>query len=145
MQDLANQTLDSLSDIVQLILVAAALVFFVVMYLLTKVVLDHSDRSISYMKVLRYRRGEVCRLYLDSVTLVVTVSLVLALLPTMWGVGALFDAVMLSYSGNFVVTYTSQVIAEDFVIGLGTYLVVAPLHLRRIGRIPLELTLNMQE
>jgi L-cystine uptake protein TcyP (sodium:dicarboxylate symporter family) len=51
MRALANQILDSFSDIVQLILVVAALVFYVVMCLLTKTVLGHSARSISHMKV----------------------------------------------------------------------------------------------
>ncbi len=145
MRDLANQMIDTFSDTVQLILVAAALVFFVVMYLLTKTVLDHSARSISLMKVFGYRNREVRRLYLSSVTLAVAISLVVGLPLAMWGVSATFEAMMLSYPGNFVVTYTPQVIVEDLAIGFATYVVVALLHMRRIRRVPLSLALKAQE
>jgi len=145
MQNLAGQMIDTFSDMVQLILVAAAVVFFVVMYLLTKTVLDHSARSISLMKVFGYRNREIRRLYLSTITLAVAISLVVGLPLAMWGVSTTMEMMMLSYPGNFVVTYTSQVIVEDLAIGFATYLVVALFHLRRIKRIPLALALKVQE
>ncbi len=145
MRSLADQILDSFDGIVQLLLVAAALVFFVLMYLLTKTVLDHSARSIAYMKVFGYRDREIRRLYLSSITLTVALALVLSLPLTMWCVRAVTDAIMLSYSGNFVMTYSPTVVAEDLAIGFGTYLVVTLLHMRRIKRVPLELALKTQE
>ena len=69
MQRLADEMLGMFSDTIQLLLWAAALVFFVVMYLLTKTVLGHSARSISYMKVFGYRDREIHRLYLASITI----------------------------------------------------------------------------
>lgn len=58
---------------------------------------------------------------------------------------AVFDAIMLSYSGNFTVTFTPAGTAECLAVGFGVYLVVVALHMRRIKRIPLELALKTQE
>ena len=145
MRALADQMVDSFGNIVQLLLAAAALVFFVVMYLLTKTVIDHSARSISYMKVFGYRDREIRRLYLNSITLAVAVLLVVVIPLVMWSVSAVIDVIMLSYSGNFVVQYTPAVVAKDLAIGLATYLVVAALHMRHIKRVPLALALKAQE
>lgn len=145
MQKLANQLLESFSSIVQVILGAAAIVYFVVMHLLTKTVFDHSARAISYLKVFGYRDREIRGLYVRTITLAVAVSLVAVLAPAMWSVSAVFDAIMLSYSGNFTVMFTPAGTAECLAVGFGVYLVVAALHMRRIKRIPLELALKTQE
>lgn len=145
LRDLAEQMTDTFGDTVRLIVVAAALVFFVVMYLLTKTVIDHSARSISLLRVLGYRSREVRGLYLTSVTLGVVISLVASLPLAMWGVATMLQTMMLSYAGNFVVRYTPQVVLADLAIGFATYLVVALLHVRRIGRVPLSLALMAQE
>lgn len=97
------------------------------------------------MKVFGYRDREIRRLYLSSITLAVTLSLVLSLPLTMWCVRAVTDAIMFSYSGNFVMTFAPTVVAEDLAIGFGSYLAVALLHMRRIRRVPLELALKTQE
>lgn len=128
MQKLADQLLESFSSIVRVILGAAAIVYFVVMYLLTKTVFDHSARVIAHLKVFGYRDREIRGLYVRAITLAVAVSLVAVLAPAMWSVSAVFDAIMLPYSGNFTVTFTLAGTAECLVIGFGIYLVVAALH-----------------
>ena len=57
----------------------AVFIFLLFMYLLTKAVIDHSARSISYMKVFGYRDSEISHLYIRSITLCVAASLVLSL------------------------------------------------------------------
>lgn len=145
MRALADQIIDSFGDMIQLFLVAAALVFFVMMYLLTKTVLDHSARSISYMKVFGYRDREIRRLYLGTITFAVAAALVVTVPLVMWGVGAGVGIIMLSYSGNFVMTFTPKIVLEDLAIGVGTYILVAFLHMRHIKRVPLALALKTQE
>lgn len=95
--------------------------------------------------MLGYRSREVRWLYLTSVTLGVVFSLVASLPLAMWGVATMLQTMMLSYPGNFVVRYTPQVVLADLVVGFATYLVVALLHVRRIGRVPLSLALKAQE
>lgn len=145
MKELSDQMIGMFSNVVQYLVYAAALVFFVVMYLLTKTVLDHSARSISYMKVFGYRDREIRRLYLRPITIAVAVSLIVGLPLTMAAVNALFGAIMLSYPGNYEVVYTPAMIAEELVIGFGTYVVVALLHMRHIKKVPLQLALKSQE
>ena len=145
MQRLADEMLGMFSDTIRLLLRAAALVFFVVMYLLAKTVFDHSARSISYMKVFGYRDREIRRLYLTSITEAVAMALVAGLPMTMWAISTLMSTIMLEYSGNFVVGYTPQIICGELTMGFATYVVVALLHMRQTKRVPLELALKTQE
>ena len=145
MKDLADEMLGMFTDAVQLIVWAATLIFFVVMYLLTKTVLDHSARAISYMKVFGYRDREVRGLYLRSITIAVALSLVVGLPVTMWLVSALMKVMLATYPGNFVVPYPPTVIVRELAIEFSTYVVVALLHMRRIRRVPLQLALKAQE
>lgn len=145
MQAIARQMLNSSGSSVQMIMIIALLIFFVVMYLLTKTVLDRSARSISYMKVFGYRDREINRLYVRPITIAVVVSLVAGLPIVNWLIRLIFETMMLRYSGNIVFTIGSATIIENLALGFVTYLLVAFLHVRRIKRIPLELALKVQE
>lgn len=141
----ADQMISSFSKVVYLVIGIALLVFFVVMYLLTKTVLDRSARSISYMKVFGYRNREVNKLYLTPLTVMVIVSLILSLPLVLLLVTNIFKSMLLSYPGNFIIEFSPSMLGECLLLGFVTYLVVAFLHVRHIRRIPLALALKVQE
>lgn len=141
----ADQMISSFSRVVSLLIGIALLVFFVVMYLLTKTVLDRSARSISYMKVFGYRNREVNKLYLTPLTIMVIISLALSLPLVLLLITSIFQMVLLSYPGNFIIEFSPVMIGQCLLLGFVTYLVVALLHVRHIRRIPLALALKIQE
>lgn len=141
----ADQMMSSFSKVVSLIIGIALLVFFVVMYLLTKTVLDYSARSISYMKVFGYRDREVNRLYLTPLTVMVIVSLILSLPLVLLLITSIFKAMLLSYPGNFIIEFSPSLLCQCLLLGFATYLAVALLHVRHLRRIPLALALKIQE
>lgn len=145
MMKVADQMISSFSKVVSLLVGIALLVFFVVMYLLTKTVLDRSARSISYMKVFGYRNKEVNRLYLNPLTVMVVVSLILSLPLVLALITSIFKTMLLSYPGNFVIWFSPLMLGECLLLGFATYLVVALLHVRHIRRVPLALALKVQE
>ena len=57
---------DMMGPMVSMLAAISALIFMIVMYLMMKVMIDRSAFSISLMKVLGYRKGEIRRLYLDG-------------------------------------------------------------------------------
>ncbi len=145
MQAIADQMTDSMGDMMQMLLFVAVVIYFVLMYLLTKTVIDRAGRSISYMKVFGYRDREISALYVRSITVTVVVSLVASLPIIIAAITALMKAVLASYAGNIVLYIPPEAIGIDLAVGVATYLVVAWVHLRAIRRIPLALALKVQE
>ena len=145
MDAIGDQFVGMMSDLIGLMVGLAVTIFLIFMYLLTKAVIDHSARSISYMKVFGYRDREISRLYIRSITLVVAVSLVLSLPVIICGLTAIFRSMLLSYNGNIEIYVPSIAMLECVAIGFATYLVVAALHTRAVKRVPLAEALKVQE
>ncbi len=145
MRAIGDQFVDMMGDLIGLMVGLSVFIFLLFIYLLTKAVLDHSARSISYMKVFGYRDGEISRLYLRSITVCVAVSLVTAQPLIICALTALYRSMMLSFSGNIEIYAPAWAIAETILAGFATYLVVAALHTRAIKRVPLAEALKVQE
>lgn len=145
MDAIGEQFVGMMDDMIGMLVGLSVFIFLVFMYLLTKSVIDRSARAISYMKVFGYRDSEISRLYLRSITLTVIVSLVVCQPLIIGGLTLLFRAMLLAYNGNIEIYVPMTAIAEVIAIGFATYLAVALLHIRRIKRVPLALTLKVQE
>ena len=145
MDAIGEQFVGMMSDMIGMMVGLSVAIFLIFMYLLTKAVIDHSARAISYMKVFGYRDREISRLYIRSITLVVAVSLVLCL-PVIIGVlTAVFRGMLLSYNGNIEIYVPAVALVECVATGFASYLVVALLHTRAIKRVPLAEALKVQE
>lgn len=145
MDRIVAQMNDSMGGITSILLLAAALIYVVLMYLLTKTVIDRSARFIAYLKVFGYRNREVDTLYIRSVTETVVVSLVASLPLVVLALSALLKVVFLRFSGNFPLYVSAECLLLAVVIGLVCYAIVAFLHLRAIRCVPLSLALKVQE
>ncbi|MDO4890358.1 MAG: ABC transporter permease, partial [Coriobacteriaceae bacterium] len=145
MRKIANQMDDSMGEMMDTVVYMAVVIYFIMMYLLTKTVIDRSARSISYMKVFGYRDREINRLYVRSITITVAVSLVVSLPIVIWAVCLFAEVVFMNYSGNFAINIPLWLMAESVAIGFATYLVVALFHIRAIKRVRLEEALKVQE
>lgn len=145
MLGVAAQLQDSMGTIAQSLLYAVVPLFLILIYLLTKTVIDRSARSISYMKVFGYHDREISRLYIRSITVTVLASLVLCL-PIIVGALDLIVQVMMSkYAGNLEIWIAPQTYVIEVLVGAVTYAVVAALHMRRIRSVPLALAMKVQE
>ena len=145
MRKIANQMDDSMGEMMDAVVYMAITIYFIMMYLLTKTVIDRSSRSISYMKVFGYRDREINKLYVRSITITVALSLVVSLPVVIWAVSLFAEVIFMNYSGNFAINIPLWLMAESVAIGLATYLVVAVFHIRSIKRVRLEEALKVQE
>ena len=145
MDKISAQMTDSMGSMTNVLLFAAVLIYLVLMYLLTKTVIDRSARAISYMKVFGYRDGEISALYVRPITLTVLVSLVACLPLIIAGITALLEIVFMEYNGNIEIYLPPSSLITCVVIGAASYAVIAWFHLRRIKRVPLALALKVQE
>ena len=145
MRAVGDQFIGMMSKMIGMMIGLAVFIFLLFMYLLTKAVIDHSARSISYMKVFGYRDSEISHLYIRSITLCVVASLVLSLPVIIGSLTAIFRSMLLAYNGNIEIYVPAWSMAACVGIGFATYLVVALLHTRSIKRVSLAEALKVQE
>lgn len=145
MRAVGDQFIGMMSKMIGMMVGLAVFIFLLFMYLLTKAVIDHSARSISYMKVFGYRDSEISHLYIRSITLCVAASLVLSLPLIIGSLTAIFRSMLLAYSGNIEIYVPAWSMAVCVGIGFATYLIVALLHMRSIKRVSLAEALKVQE
>lgn len=145
MDAITNQMESSMGSMAAMLVGVSVVIYLVLMYLLTKTVIDCSARAISYMKVFGFSDGEINTLYLTPVSVAVGTSLVVSLPLIIALISALLKVVFLKYSGNFLVATPPLSLLAIVVIGVATYAAVAFLHVRHIKRVPLSLALKVQE
>ena len=124
----------------------SVLMFLVLIYLLSKIIIEKNAQSISMTKILGYNNREVSLLYLLPTSLVVILFL-LASLPIETQVMAwLFRYFMVkSIPGWIPFSVDRLIYMKMLALGLAAYAVVAALEYRRIRRIPMEEALKNVE
>ena len=145
MDKIGAQMEDSMGDMMFVMVGISIAIYIVLMYLLTKTIIERSARSISYMKVFGYRDAEIDKLYLLSITEVVVISLIAAIPIVTSLIVLLVKFIFMRYSGNFVVALPIDRLAIEVALGIACYAIVAFLHSRRIKNVPLALALKIQE
>lgn len=121
-------------------------IFIVLIYLLSKIIIEKNAQSISMAKILGYTNGEIGKLYIWSTTIVVIICLLLSLPIEKAIMGIVFREMMLSsVSGWIALWIDPKIYLKMFLIGIGTYAVVSLLEYRRIRRIPMDEALKNAE
>ena len=121
-------------------------IYMVVIYLLSKIIIEKNAQAISMTKILGYTNGEISRLYIWSTTIVVIICLLLSLPIEKAVMNVLFREMMLtSISGWIAFWIDPKIYVEMFLIGIGTYAVVAMLEYRRIKHVPMDEALKNVE
>ena len=124
----------------------AVLMFMILIYLLSKIIIEKNAQSISMVKILGYSNQEISRLYIVSTSIMVVLFLLLSLPVEYWAMVYLFRAVMLESISGWITFYIeSAVYVKMFLLGIGTYAVVAALEYRRICRVPMDEALKNVE
>ena len=145
MDKIGAQMENSMGGMMQLMVGVSIAIYLILMYLLTKTIIERSARAISYMKVFGYTDAEIDRLYLRSITEVVIISLIAALPIIIEALSLLLKVVFMQYNGNFVISLPIERLVMEVALGIVCYAVVAFLHTRRIKRVPLAMALKTQE
>lgn len=121
-------------------------IYMVVIYLLSKIIIEKNAQAISMTKILGYTNGEISRLYIWPTTIVVIICLFLSLPIEKAVMNVLFREMMLtSISGWIALWIDPKIYVEMFLIGIGTYAVVAMIEYRRIKHVPMDEALKNVE
>ena len=124
----------------------AVVVYLVLLYLLSKLILERSALSISLTKILGYSNGEIARLYLLATSVMVVLSLLITLPLVYRALLVIFRKMLMSQmSGWIPLVLDDSVFLTIFALGLGSYAVVAIMEYRRICVIPMDEALKNVE
>ena len=128
----------SMGSMMGMVNVFAVVIYMILIYLLSKIIIEKNAQSISMTKILGYTNGEISRLYILSTSLVVVICLLLSLPVETVVMEVLFREMMLaSISGWITLWIDPKIYAEMFAAGILTYAVIALLEYRKICKVPM--------
>lgn len=124
----------------------AIMIYMVLIYLLSKIIIEKNAQSISMVKILGYTNGEISKLYIMSTSLVVVFCLLLSLPLETVIMKVLFREMMLSSISGWITLWIDPMIyVQMFVAGIITYGIVALLEFRRVKKVPMDEALKNVE
>lgn len=145
MTKMSRQMETSMVGYMDMFFVFGIVMFMLIIYLLSKIIVEKNTQSISMAKILGYTNGEINGLYVLTTSIVVIVSLIL----TMPIVDVMMEYVciimMSEYSGwlPYVVPFSAYV--KIVVAGIVSYAVIAFMQYRKVKKIPLDIALKNVE
>ena len=128
----------SMGGMMILVDIFAVVLFMILIYLLSRIIIEKNAQPISMTKILGYSDGEIARLYIVTTSLVTLIMLACTI--------PLEDVIMRLIFRNYLaarmtgwITYDipPELFVKMFLIGAATYLAVAALEIRKIRAIPM--------
>lgn len=117
----------------------------VLIYLLTKLIIEKNENAISMTKILGYENREIASLYLLSTTIVLVVIDVVSVILGVVIMKVVWRIMLFSYSGWYAFRISTMGYVKMFLFILIGYLLVMVLDFRRIKRIPMDQALKNVE
>lgn len=141
----AGQMMKSFEGVLAIVSVFSVVIYMILMYILTKTVVEKNALSISFMKVFGYNSKEIGKLYLNATGIVVIASLLICIPAEV-----LCFKYILVYIGSMVEGYIpfylpAWVYVAIIAIGIVSYFAINALHLRKVKRIPMSEALKNRE
>ncbi len=126
---------EQMKGMVIMLLFVSALMFAVVMYLMTKVMIDRLAISISMFKVFGYRKKEIRKLYLDGNFYIVAASIFVGIPLSKAIMDSLFPYLVANIACGINLAFSWQMYAGIFLGVLILYFMIHRILMRRVNRI----------
>ena len=133
----SRQLKQSMGNMMVLFLVFGVAMFMLIVYLLSKIILEKNAQSISMTKILGYSNREINSLYITTTSLVVIGSMLLTIPLCAYLMKTVCVYIFSDYSGWFAYYVPLTVYVKMFLLGVCSYLAVAYLQTRSIKGVPL--------
>lgn len=124
----------------------AVIMFMILVYLLTKTIIEKNASSISMAKILGYTGSEISRLYLLPTTLAVMALLIVSIPIVQIILSLVYNAYLLAKMPGYMPIYIDMALyLKMFSLGLGVYIVVLIFEMHKIRRVPMDIALKTME
>lgn len=135
----------SMGELFKLWDIFAVILSLLLIYLLTKLIIEKNSYSISVIKILGYENREISGLYLMATTWVVIFSAILGLLIADRVLRLAWQAILSSYNGWLPYYVSWKTYAAAIEINLATFAVVALFQMKKLYQVPMDLALKNVE
>ncbi|MCR5587739.1 MAG: FtsX-like permease family protein [Lachnospiraceae bacterium] len=121
-------------------------IFIILIYLLSKIIIERNAGNISMAKILGYSNQEVSSLYLHATTIVTIISIIVSIFASSILVKYAFEFALRSeMNGWFYINVTNKIKIKMFIMGIVSYVIVAGIEYIKIKKVSLEQALKNNE
>ena len=142
---ISKQLDSSMGGIFELFSIFGVIIFIIVIYLLSKVLIEKNAKSIAMAKILGYSDREISSIYNRVTTAVVFVSLLICLPIGYLVFAGVFRIMMAFFTGWLTYYIAPSVYIKTVVIGMTSYLLIHVLQMRHIRKVPMGEVLKGME
>ena len=135
----------SMGGMFELVKMFAIIMFIILVYLLTKIIIEKNSLSISMVKILGYTNGEIGRLYVMATTIVVILWILVSLPVSTLIIEEIYRYMMADMGGWIMLKIRPQIYITMFIMSVASYGIIAALQMRKISKIPLDEALKNVE
>lgn len=142
---MADQLDHSMGSYMSYFQVLCILLAAVMIYLLTKLIIEKNETAISMTKILGYENKEIASLYLVSTSIVVVLADLISVVIGTLVMNVAWKMMLFSYSGWFAFKVKPLGYVKMFAFVLIGYLIVMVFDFKRIKKIPMDQALKNVE
>ena len=140
-----KQLMESFRGVIFILNIFSVAIYMILMYILTKTVIEKNALSISFMKVFGYENNEISRLYLRATTITVLASLVVCIPIEVWCFKYTMVYVSSMVEGYMPFYLPGWVYAAIILIGIAAYFAINAFHIKKVKSIPMSEALKNRE
>lgn len=145
MNKIGRQINHSLGAIFDMFYGFGLVMFMLIIYLLSKIVIEKNTQSISMTKILGYNNREISGLYIISTSIVVVLSFLLTMPLINILMKYILEAMLSEYPGWIAYDVPFSVFVKIIASGIIAYAVIAFAQFRRVKKIPMDMALKNVE
>ena len=142
----SRQLTRSMGNMFYIVVAFSLIMFMLLVYLLTKLIVEKITVAISMVKILGYDAKEIGKLYLSSTTIMVAVVTVIDILLSYLSIKVIYRAMLIDMLSGWMPIYMAPwIFPLMFVLSFAGYLVISLLQMKRIRKIPMDEALKNVE
>ena len=143
--DSARQMKTLCASLIVILTIVGVVCYVIVMYLLTKLLIDKNALNISLLKVFGYRNKEVNKLYLTGNEVIIILSVILFLPVQYFLMDKMWPSMLASMTGYFYFKVNITVIAAIILLATATCILTNIFHVKRVRKIAMTEALKNRE
>ncbi len=137
MTKVSDQLTKSLGEMMGMMMWLGVIVFCLLMFIMSKQIIEKNANSISMSKILGFSNGEIGGLYIVATSIIVVLSLILTIPLTHYALKAIFEGVLFTkMTGYIPFSVSPDSYVKMVVLGVVSYALVAVVQMVKINRIP---------
>lgn len=141
----SRQMQTSMGSLMDLVSAFGIIMFMLIIYLLSKIIIEKNAQSISMTKVLGYKDGEMSSLYILSTSIVVVLSVILTIPVVSFAMKYLCEVMLAQYPGYLPYSVPFSTFVKMALCGILSYTVIVFFEYKKVRKIKLDLALKNRE